>query len=221
MAQERAARERAARGTFIVVDGVDGAGKGTQLALLRDALVSRGHQVHVTAEPSTWPIGALIRRYLRHELAEGVPSWESMALLFAADRMQHVEHEIEPHLMAGEIVLCDRYDSSSIAYQAALAGEDADGARMRWIATQNDHALRPDLVVLLDVTPEVAAARRDARGATSELYEQLELQRRVRANYGRLAEVRPHDRVERIDASGSPQAVHALVLAPVLEALRR
>jgi dTMP kinase len=200
-------------GAFVVFDGVDGAGKGTQIALLAAALTARGRVVHVTAEPSTWPIGAHIRRCLRGELED--PGWAAMALLFAADRVQHVEREIAPKLSEGAIVLCDRYDASSIAYQSALAGEDRDGERMRWIATLNQQAKRPDLTIVLDLDPELAAARRQSRGSPTELYERLELQRRVRANYARIAEVRPHDRIERLDASPSTDEVHARIVALV------
>jgi dTMP kinase len=207
-------------GRFIVVDGVDGAGKSTQIELLSRALGERGHRVHVTCEPSGWPVGQLIRRYLRGELTEGVPGWSSMALLFAADRMQHVEHEIEPRLAAGEIVLCDRYDPSSIAYQSAVAPEGADrDALMRWIAVLNDHARRPDLVLLLDLDPETAATRRARRGGEAELYERLDLQRRIRAQYDKLASVRPRDRVVRVDAGRSVEAIHADMLAAALATL--
>jgi len=201
---------------FVVFDGVDGAGKGTQVALLRDALVARGRTVHVTAEPSTWPIGAHIRKCLRGELDD--PGWAAMALLFAADRVQHVEREIRPALDAGHIVLCDRYDASSIAYQSALAGDDPNGEHMRWIATLNDRAKRPDLVLVLDLDPELAASRRHARGSPTELYEKLELQKRVRANYARIPEFRPNDRIEIVDASTSPEEVHARILT-LVEAL--
>lgn len=201
-------------GRFIVVDGVDGAGKSTQIERLSGALSALGERVHVTCEPSGWPIGQLIRRYLRGELKEGVPGWSSMALLFAADRMQHVEHEIEPHLAAGEIVLCDRYDASSIAYQSAIAPDGADrDALMRWIATVNEPARRPDLVLLLDLDPNEAAARRSRRGGEAELYERLDLQRRIRAQYEKLDALRPLDRIVRIDAARSVDDVHAEILA--------
>ncbi len=204
-------------GVFVVVDGVDGAGKGTQIALLRDALVGRGVPVHVTCEPSDWPIGALIRRYLRHELDEGVPGWHAMALLFAADRMQHLEHEIEPRLARGEVVICDRYDASSIAYQSAMRGDDeAENDRaLAFIASINDHARRPDLTLVLDLDPEVAAKRRAGRGGEAELLERIDLQRRVRAQYAKVPRVRPHDRIEVLDASRPIADTHAQVLALV------
>jgi dTMP kinase len=204
-------------GRFLVVEGIDGAGKGTQVAMLRDALVGRGLPVHVTCEPSDWPIGALIRRYLRRELEEGVPGWESMALLFAADRMQHLAHEIEPRLAAGQIVICDRYDASSIAYQSAMRGDDeAENDRaLAFVAAINAQAKRPDLVLLLDLDPELAAERREARGGAAELLERVELQRRVRAQYAKVPALRPHDRFAHIDASLPKEAVHAQILAAV------
>ena len=199
---------------FIAIDGVDGAGKGTQVQLLRDALIARGHKVHVTCEPSEWPIGGMIRRYLRRELTEGLPGWDSMALLFAADRMQHLEHEILPRLARGEVVITDRYDASSIAYQSAMRGESADEA-LEWIAAINGHARRPDLTIILDVEPEIAAHRRSIRGGAEELLEKIDLQRRVRSQYAKLPRVRPHDRIVTIDASPPADAVHERVLTEV------
>src|SRR5262249_5791512 len=146
-----------------------------QIALLRDAIAGRGRKVHVTAEPSDWPIGLLIRRYLRKELVDGLPDGNAMALLFAADRMQHLKHEIEPRLASGEVVLCDRYDASSIAYQSAMMG--GDDADLEWIAAANGRARRPDLTIVLDLDPDLAAQRRVTRGAESELFERLDLQR--------------------------------------------
>lgn len=212
-----------ALGKFLVVDGVDGAGKGTQIALLRDVLVARGHVVHVTCEPSDWPIGAMIRRYLRHELTEGVPGWQAMALLFAADRMQHLEHEIVPRLARGETVICDRYDASSLAYQSAMRGEDVgeQDRALEWIASLNAEARRPDLTLLLDLDPEIAAHRRAARGNDEEMLERIDLQRRVRTQYAKVPRLRPTDRFVVIDATPSPAEVHAVVLAAVSALLNR
>ncbi|GAC1352386.1 MAG: dTMP kinase [Polyangiales bacterium] len=202
-------------GLLIVIDGVDGAGKGTQAALLQRAIEARGRRVHSTCEPSGYPIGALIRRYLRGEDNEAVPGPKSMALLFAADRMQHLQAEILPHLEDGEVVVCDRYVASSVAYQsgAFLGEESARDALMRWIAEINAHARRPDLTVVLDLEPELAASRRSLRGAPSELYETLALQRRIRAQYGKLRAVLPSDRIEVVDASPNVAAVHQAILA--------
>lgn len=202
------------KGFFVVIDGVDGAGKTTQMALLCTALRARGLRVHETCEPSQWPIGQLIRRYLRHELQDGIPGWASMALLFAADRMQHVEHEILPHLKNDEIVVCDRYDASSIAYQTAMACQLNEPSEpiLKWVASINDYALRPDLTIFLDLAPEVAAQRRMQRGAPAELFEQLSLQKKIRDQYQKLHQVRPHDRNVWIDASASLEHVHQTLM---------
>ena len=202
------------RGVFIVVEGVDGAGKGTQIELLRDAIAQMGRSVHVTAEPSTLPIGLLLRRYLRRELPDSVPGSAGMALLFAADRMQHLEHEILAHLTIGDVVICDRYYASSIVYQTAM-DESAGPELMKWIAEVNAHARRPDRTIVLDLDPEVAAARRASRGTPGELFEQLEMQRRIRHNYRLLAQLRPDDDMQFVDASRSPEAVHHDVLSLV------
>jgi len=206
-------------GKFITIDGVDGAGKGTQMAMLRDALVARGHVVHVTCEPSDLPIGAMIRKYLRRELSN--PGWEAMALLFAADRMQHCYDEIVPRVARGEIVLCDRYDASSLAYQSAMRGEDESeqDRALHWIATLNEQAARPDLTLILDLDPDVAARRRSLRGGPEELLERIDLQRRVRAQYRKVPALRPRDRIEWIDASPSIADVHARILEVVLSLL--
>jgi dTMP kinase len=90
---------------------------------------------------------------------------------------------------------------------------------MRWIATVNEPARRPDLVLLLDLDPDVAAARRSQRGGEAELYERLDLQRRIRAQYEKLDALRPHDRIVRIDAARSVDDVHAEILAATTETL--
>jgi dTMP kinase len=201
---------------LIVLEGVDGAGKGTQLALLRDALTARGRRVHVTAEPSTLPIGQLLRQYLRRERTDAVPGPAGMALLFAADRMQHVEHEILPQIAGGAVVLCDRYMASSIAYQAATDTDATDtDARMKWIADVNARARIPDLTFVLDLDPSVAAQRMARRGTDSELFERLEVQRRVRHNYRRIAELGLAGPMTFVDALPPAEEIHATIMQNV------
>ncbi|MFI5299394.1 MAG: dTMP kinase [Polyangiales bacterium] len=203
------------RGLFVVIDGVDGAGKSTQTTRLAAALVAKGRRVHVTAEPSALPIGATIREHLRGP-RERAPAWDTMALLFAADRLDHVAREIAPQLAAGVDVICDRYDASSIAYQTATAPAELDrGAVAKWIARVNDRAMRPDLTLLFDLEPDLALARRARRGAAEELYEARAIQLAVRAEYGRLRALRPDDRIVVIDANADADAVHARVLGAI------
>ena len=113
------------RGKFVVLEGMDGAGTTTQAARLAEALRARGVHVRLTREPSDGPIGMMVRQVLTGRIvspAGRAPGWATMALLFAADRMDHVESEIEPFLLAGGTVISDRYDASSLAYQSVISG---------------------------------------------------------------------------------------------------
>ena len=193
------------RGRFVVIEGIDGAGTTTQVARLAERLKKTGASVRTTREPSDGPVGTLVRQVLtgRIVLPGGrAPGWTTMALLFAADRMDHVESEIEPFLAGGGIVLSDRYDASSLAYQSVSSGRGGD-ATIDWIREINRYALRPDLTVVLDVAPEVGAARREARGEAAQLYEQNEVQQALAAFYKDLTRHMPSDRIVLVDAVGS------------------
>jgi len=133
-----------------------------------------------------------------------------MALLFAADRMDHVEADIEPFLAQGGVMISDRYDASSLAYQSVSSGADAEQA-IAWIRALNRHARRPDLTIVLDISPERAAERRSRRGDPAQLYEQSELQRALATFYRQLPAHMPGDRVAVIDGEGSVEGVHARV----------
>jgi dTMP kinase len=135
-----------------------------------------------------------------------------MALLFAADRMDHVEAEIEPFVSEGGVVLSDRYDASSLAYQSTSSGAQAKDA-LAWIRTLNRYVRRPDLTIVLDLSPELAAERRARRGEQAQLYEQNEVQRALAAFYRDLAKHLPDDRIAMVDASGSVDEVEERVWA--------
>jgi dTMP kinase len=203
------------RGKFVVLEGLDGAGTTTQAALLADALRGRGEKVRVTREPSDGPIGTMIRQVLSGRIvlpAGRAPGWTTMALLFAADRMDHVESEIEPFLAAGGTVISDRYDASSLAYQSVVSGRGGPDT-VEWIRTLNRHALRPDLTIALDVSADVAAARRSARGEAAQLYEQNEVQRALAVFYKDLDKHMRGDRVVVIPADDPVAEVHGRVVA--------
>jgi dTMP kinase len=125
-----------------------------------------------------------------------------MALLFAADRMDHVETEIAPFLEAGGVVLSDRYDASSLAYQSVSSGREGADA-VAWIRGLNRWALRPDLTIVLDLPSEVAASRRETRGEVVQLYEQNEVQRALADFYRDLARHMPDDRIVVLDGAGT------------------
>jgi len=194
---------------FIVLEGIDGSGTTTQLDRLAAHLTARGRRVHTTREPSQGPIGRLLREILLggHRLPDGTPlDGLAMALLFAADRRDHLMREIEPALAAGLDVISDRYLLSSLAYQA----QEADRA---WVTGLARDLRVPDLTVLLDVPVPVAAARRRAAGRPDERYDADEIQARVAARYRELAAQAPNTAV--LDASGSIAEVTAALARAV------
>jgi dTMP kinase len=130
-----------------------------------------------------------------------------MALLFAADRMDHVESDIEPFLAVGGVMLSDRYDASSLAYQSVSSGSGGSKA-VEWIRSLNQHAMRPDLTIVLDLAPDLAAARRESRGEPAQLYEQNEVHRALAEFYRNLSKHMPDDRIVVVDGSGSVDDVH-------------
>jgi dTMP kinase len=218
-------------GKLIVLEGLDGAGTTTQVRRLVDHLRARGQAAHATREPSDGPIGKLLRQMLTGQHAidraappfggaagrgqaptvEGEPLSQSMfGLLFAADRLDHLQREVEPQLAAGAMVISDRWYHSSLAYQGTGADRD-------WITQLNARARRPDLTIFLQVAPEIAAERRVAAGRVQELFEDLQMQRDVDAGYrATIAELRAHgERIDDIDGERSPDDVFAHVLALV------
>lgn len=165
-------------GRFIVFEGIDGAGTTTQSARLLARLRQLDLPAHGTAEPSTGPMGRLLRSLLGGAAAPVDP--EAMALLFAADRRDHLAREVVPQLEAGVHVVCDRYVLSSLVYQGAA------GAPRDLILAANGGARRPDLTMLLTVPVDVAAGRRAGR-ASVDIYENDETQRAVDEAYRREA----------------------------------
>jgi dTMP kinase len=182
-------------GRFIVLEGLDGAGTTTQGQRLVAHLNATGRPAELHAEPTSGPLGRVIRQVLRGELSLGGPERERIvALLFAADRLDHVGGHVEPALQAGRHVVSDRYLPSSLAYQSVFC----DPA---WVATLNRHARTPDLTLFLDVSPEVGLARVAARTGTRERYEVLETLTRVHAGYQRWLQGPHAHRVEVLDGT--------------------
>ncbi|MDI6691524.1 MAG: dTMP kinase [Candidatus Bathyarchaeota archaeon] len=160
------------KGCFICLEGLDGCGKTTQTKLLVKKLKKLGYAAVYTAEPSSGKIGQLIRRYCLHGGKRVSAIVE--ALLFAADRFEHVKNEIIPALNTGKIVVSDRYVYSSLAYQGAA------GLDLKWIEAINTHALRPDLAIFIDVEPEIAIKRLKSK---KSVMENLGTQKKVRSVY--------------------------------------
>jgi len=170
------------RGRFLVLEGLDGAGTTTQSRLLAERLRRDGRTVHLTAEPSGGPAGALIRQVLTRRIAGPAGAGfdpGALALLFAADRLDHHAAEIAPRLAEGQVVVSDRYTLSSLAYQSLTTGDPA------WVEELNRKAPAPDLTLFLRVRPAVAWRRRFAESGSRELYEVPAFQRRVARSYQR------------------------------------
>jgi dTMP kinase len=204
-------------GVFVVVEGVDGCGSTTHSRLLAKSLRSTGREVTLTCEPTAGPIGGLIRQILQRRVSgpKGF-SWATMALLFAADRLDHLDSEILPALREGGIVVSDRYDLSSLAYQSATAPEAQ--AAIPWIREMNARALRPHVTVVIDVPPAVAEERRKNRGGVEEVFENSALQERLVAIYAHAETLVPGDHVVHVSGVGDPGEVSARILAAVREA---
>jgi dTMP kinase len=192
---------------LIVLEGLDGAGTTTQARRLYDYLASHDVASLLTRQPSDHPIGRLLRQFLAGEHAvpgrEVAP--ETLALLFAADRVDHLQREVEPALAQGRVVVSDRWYHSSLAYQgsamsrlvfSARLGEssyqayvDDVHASLRWVRQCNlrgpgvDRPRVPDLTIFLQVDPEVCARRHVEAGRARELFDDLEVQHRVAVGY--------------------------------------
>jgi dTMP kinase len=191
---------------FIVLEGLDGAGTTTQAQRLVAALQAAGTRAHFTREPSDGPIGTLIRQALgrRLQLPDGSRlTPETLALLFAADRVDHLASEVDRLTSAGVTVVCDRYVLSSVAYQ----GQELDPA---FVESINARARAPDLTLFVRVSPETALTRRAGRHLGDELYEKLETQRRVARAYDEAArQLGPTHHLEIVDGEKSIDEVAA------------
>jgi dTMP kinase len=196
---------------FIVLEGIDGSGTTTQLGRLAAHLGRRGRGVLATCEPSDGPVGRLLREVLTgaHANPGGTPlDGRAMALLFAADRRDHLARQIEPALAAGSDVVTDRYLLSSLAYQAV----EADRA---WVETLAEGIRQPDLTLLLDLPIAVAAERRRRAGRATERYDADAMLERVAENYRRLAREPGRGRVVVLDGAGAADEVAARIAAEV------
>lgn len=199
-------------GRLIVLEGLDGAGTTTQAKRLVEHLRARGGKAHLTREPSDGPVGQLIRQMLTggHAIPGQSIAQSTFGLLFAADRLDHLQREVEPQLAAGATVVSDRYYHSSLAYQGTGADRD-------WITMLNARARKPDLTIFLQVRPEVAAKRRADAGRVQELFEDMRMQEEVAAGYkATISELMAQgERIETIDGEASPDAVFGAILALV------
>jgi dTMP kinase len=212
-----------AKGHLIVIEGLDGAGNSTQTQMLRNALTRAGYQAYATHQPSEGPIGAIIRLALTRRLTYAASNdhaarqpidGKTLALLFAADRLDHVQNDIEPKLAAGVQVVCDRYVFSSVAYQG-LTGD------VGWIKAINSQARAADLTIFLNVPPQVSLGRIARTRYGRELYEEQNKLERVWQNYqAAIVEGRAGGlNIVSVDGTLSIRIVHQEILRTTLALL--
>lgn len=206
------------KGLFVSFEGGDGAGKSTLMHALHQHLLEEGKTVLVTRAPGGTPFGEKVRSLLLHE--KGPLNSRSELFLFLADRAEHITSVIRPALEDGKIILCDRFNDSTIAYQgAARELEPAFVRSLCLFATEN---VEPDLTFYLDIDPRIGIARASKRSQEKDRMEQegLEFHEKIRAAFLALAKKEPH-RIHLLDATKSPEALlqqatqvlHALFLS--------
>jgi dTMP kinase len=159
------------RGVFICIEGIDASGKTTQAKILVKKLRRRGVDAVYTTEPSKGEVGKFIRRHVL-DREKRIPIVLE-ALLFGADRVDHLDNEVKPALEKGKIVVCDRYLYSSLAYQGAAC------LSLDWIQRINQFALVPDLAIFLDVSPEIVLKRLKRKKTVMETSANLQKVREV------------------------------------------
>jgi len=207
------------RGLFITFEGIDGCGKSTHIASLARHLSGLGLSPVVTVEPGGTAFGAQVRSLVLSQETEGLGAVAEL-MLYAADRAEHVRTVIRPALDDGRLVLCDRFTDSSIAFQGYGRGLD-----LELIANLNRTAtggLEPDLTILLDIDPAVAASRLESRisGTASKGpadrfdREARDFHSRVREGYLTLSRAQP-ERIRLIDSSGQTDAVQQKIRTEV------
>jgi dTMP kinase len=196
-------------GVFLALEGGEGAGKSTQAALLVDWLEGLGHRVLLTREPGGTEVGKTLRHIVLDN-ATGELSPRTEALLYAADKAEHVDQVVLPALADGAIVLTDRYVDSTLAYQGA--GRHLDPAEVEHIARWATSSLRPHLTIVLDIDPAIGHTRFE--GADRIESEPLEFHQRVRTHFLELAAADPEHYLV-ANGEDAAEQIHASVRAAV------
>ncbi|MFH1224409.1 MAG: dTMP kinase [Candidatus Diapherotrites archaeon] len=201
------------KGFFLVIDGIDGSGKGTILSLLHDWFLAQGvppGRLLLTAEPTSGAYGRRIRELLRSG-ADPHARARELLNLYIKDRKEHISRAILPALSAGKIILCDRYKYSTIAYQSA------QGLDKGKLISLHKKMPVPNLALILDLPVEEALSRisSDSSRSGKDVFERSAFLEKVRANFLALKEELPKEKIAVIDASGTKEEVFGRVLAAV------
>jgi len=201
----------AKRGRFITLEGIEGAGKSTQIAPLAELLRARGLEVLTTREPGGSPLAERLRALLLDPDNQGMSETTELLLMFAA-RSDHLEHCIRPALAAGHWVLCDRFTDATYAYQGG--GRGIDPARIGLLETLVQGELRPDLTLVFDLPPKLGLGRAKSRAGRVDRFESESRRffEAARAVYLERARANP-ERYRVIDATAPLEAVTLAVAA--------
>ncbi len=214
-----------AEGRFIVIEGLDGAGSTTQAGILKNWFAKRDLPVRLTWEPTDGPVGSLLRLILTGRVVnlsregEAPPPGEAvLALLFAADRLDHLDNRVLPGLEKGINVISDRYYLSSLAYQTLDCS-----LNLEWVRQVNARCRRPDLTIYLDVAPTECQRRMLAQGRHLEIYEEVSKLERIRDNYLRVIRLllEEGEDIKVLDGGLEAEAVAASVAQAVESLLER
>lgn len=205
--------EKTMKNKFIVVEGLDGSGKSTQIQMLAESLKAKGEKVYITAEPQNYETGAYIRRILSESLDRNM---YLQAALFLADRLEHITNKdcgIKKYLEDGFTVICDRYYYSSFAYQGTASDID-------WVMDINlkcAEILTPDVCIFLDVNPDTCKERIDKGRNSVELYEKsTELMKKIRKNFLDVFDrLKDRENIKIIDANRGLDEIQAEILKAI------
>ncbi|MCK5099621.1 MAG: dTMP kinase [Desulfobacteraceae bacterium] len=204
------------KGSFIVFEGIDGSGKSTQIKRLREQLKNKNQNVYQTFEPSDGSVGTLVRQMLKGQLEV---DQRTIALLFAADRTDHLlnkKNGLLSKVQDGQTVLCDRYYFSSYAYHSQYVDMD-------WVIQTNSinaDILKPDLNIFIDVDPEDCFRRLEKRQTDFELYEKIEVIKKVRELYFKAFDkLGENEHIVIIDGNADENTVEKRILKEVSKKL--
>ena len=184
-------------GMFITLEGIEGVGKSTHAVFIKQLLESKGHQVVLTREPGGTKTGEAVRDILLHSSKQNISDLTELLLMFSA-RAQHLAEVINPAVLAGKIVICDRFTDATFAYQGG--GREMDIRQIRVLEALVQQGRKPDLTLLFDTPVEIGLARANNRSEADRFEsETVSFFERVRDEYLQLAQEEP-ERIHVIDA---------------------
>ena len=207
-------------GFFITLEGGEGAGKSTQIKMLKSALEDLGREVLLTREPGGSKGGELIRPLL----VSGEADWDAISetLLFSAARRDHLTHKVWPALREGKVVLCDRFADSTLAYQGYGRGNNPEiQATVKALYKIVAGDFEPDLTLILDIDPKIGLKRScDRAGNTEKRFENMDFSfhENLRQGFLKIAEDNPK-RCKIVNADQAPEAVHEEIMSAIKEKL--